>query len=769
MTRFFIAGVLGVLASCQGTNPATCEAPNRTVDGVCRRGCRNATDCLLGEACVAGTCRATLLPVAVELTATPSPVPRGADVQLNYLTARATRVQLESRTDLGAVESLLDTVEPSGTHRLVGVQEPLIIVLRAENSEGTDELETPIAIVGDGPRIWAFEATPSTVGEGDPVTLSWSVTGATNIEIRESASGPPTVESTELMGMVSVTPLQTTTYQLTATNGAETAMESVSVTVQTVGSPTVLGAQIDAPELAVPKDGAVLSWQTENATAVVIRSERSAPIRVVDPDQVKDGAALIEVLDTSLTWEVVAERGTEMSPAFAVPLAPVPGIELESLIIDPDTLRSFPSTANVDIEWGLVGDVASVALSGGGTSASYSGPNIPNRLRTSVATNRPTTFLFTATGPRGFTVEHQATAWPTTEESANDTRATAQRIDGAAVVEAELGRLTVLEDWYVLSVAANQTLRVRFDGSSRCPSSVALQIYDEASNVPKETFPAPTGDRIRAVYVPDLPAGDAFVQVTAPAADIGAIPCEYTLYAEPFSAVCGNGMVDAGEECDDGNTLPRDGCDPTCTPPPLHQYTVRGDQPATALGPRAERVKLWRRGDGSLPPEDDGLGIIELPFDFPFYGRRHRAVLVQTRGLVVLSGAPNAERYNTVTLFNTGLQFDPNDAEAGIFTEVRNGPTGQEVAISFRRMQRDGPSGPVGPPTSGAIILSESGRIELTYPEAVPSEFGRVYVGIQSNTPGERALGHPHPTCSGVVCPDASVLTDTRAGYTPVD
>ncbi len=31
------------------------------------------------------------------------------------------------------------------------------------------------------------------------------------------------------------------------------------------------------------------------------------------------------------------------------------------------------------------------------------------------------------------------------------------------------------------------------------------------------------------------------------------------------SAVCGNGIVEAGEQCDDGNLIPGDGCDPDCT------------------------------------------------------------------------------------------------------------------------------------------------------------------------------------------------------------
>src|SRR5262249_26693422 len=33
---------------------------------------------------------------------------------------------------------------------------------------------------------------------------------------------------------------------------------------------------------------------------------------------------------------------------------------------------------------------------------------------------------------------------------------------------------------------------------------------------------------------------------------------------EGVSLTCGNGVVECGEECDDGNVLPNDGCSPTC-------------------------------------------------------------------------------------------------------------------------------------------------------------------------------------------------------------
>ena len=37
------------------------------------------------------------------------------------------------------------------------------------------------------------------------------------------------------------------------------------------------------------------------------------------------------------------------------------------------------------------------------------------------------------------------------------------------------------------------------------------------------------------------------------------------LAAKPALAACGNGVLDPGEACDDGNTASGDGCSATCT------------------------------------------------------------------------------------------------------------------------------------------------------------------------------------------------------------
>ena len=74
------------------------------------------------------------------------------------------------------------------------------------------------------PSIEAFSATPSTIKAGSSTLLAWSVTGADHIEL-DNNLGPVTGTS------VRVAPLGTTTYRLTAANGAGSVSRFVVVTV----------------------------------------------------------------------------------------------------------------------------------------------------------------------------------------------------------------------------------------------------------------------------------------------------------------------------------------------------------------------------------------------------------------------------------------------------------------------------------------------------------------------------------------------------------
>ncbi len=87
-------------------------------------------------------------------------------------------------------------------------------------------LYTPSNVpTGPSPTITSFQANPSTVSAGQPVTLTWNVTNAI-YNIISPQVGP--VRGTSVM----VTPTSTTTYKLYSTNQYGRKTKTVTVTVQ---------------------------------------------------------------------------------------------------------------------------------------------------------------------------------------------------------------------------------------------------------------------------------------------------------------------------------------------------------------------------------------------------------------------------------------------------------------------------------------------------------------------------------------------------------
>ncbi|HUO32471.1 MAG TPA: hypothetical protein VMU80_24870 [Bryobacteraceae bacterium] len=89
-----------------------------------------------------------------------------------------------------------------------------------------DPLYTPSNVpTGPVPTVTSFSANPSTVSSGQPVTLTWNVSGASYLIVSPQA-GP--VRGTSVV----VTPAATTTYGLYATNQYGRKIATVKVTVQ---------------------------------------------------------------------------------------------------------------------------------------------------------------------------------------------------------------------------------------------------------------------------------------------------------------------------------------------------------------------------------------------------------------------------------------------------------------------------------------------------------------------------------------------------------
>ncbi len=92
------------------------------------------------------------------------------------------------------------------------------------------------------PPTATLNASPLSVVQGDPSVLTWSTTNATSVTIS------PNDGTVAASGSVTVNPESTTTYTLSATNGAGTVTSTATVTVtappSTIGGPKLVGSQV---------------------------------------------------------------------------------------------------------------------------------------------------------------------------------------------------------------------------------------------------------------------------------------------------------------------------------------------------------------------------------------------------------------------------------------------------------------------------------------------------------------------------------------------
>jgi len=119
---------------------------------------------------------------------------------------------------LGRVDRL--TLEPGigdvtgQTQVIVSPSQNTVYTLTTYNSAGSDTAQVGVT-VAPPPIITGFESDPEAINEGDDTMLSWTVSGTVQNLVLEPGSEDITGQN-----QMSVSPTETTTYTLSATNGS---------------------------------------------------------------------------------------------------------------------------------------------------------------------------------------------------------------------------------------------------------------------------------------------------------------------------------------------------------------------------------------------------------------------------------------------------------------------------------------------------------------------------------------------------------------------
>lgn len=186
-------------------------------------------------------------------TATPLTIMPGETSRLDWSTNNASHVILEPGIGmLAASGHVVVSPDTTTTYRVTAVGD-------AGNASGD---VTVVVASGNQPFVRAFTAMPQTAAPGQTVTLTWETLNADSVTIAPGGPQPAN-------GTVDVTPLQTTTYTLTAAGPGGQASASLTVTITAMGDPVI--TRLDAtPSTVAAGSPSTLSWETDNATHVII-------------------------------------------------------------------------------------------------------------------------------------------------------------------------------------------------------------------------------------------------------------------------------------------------------------------------------------------------------------------------------------------------------------------------------------------------------------------------------------------------------------------
>jgi hypothetical protein len=223
----------------------------------------------------------------------------GDSTQLRWEVANTESIQISQN---GAV--LLESDEDSGSLEVTPA-ETTTYTLTATNQQGSTTqdlvLEVFEAIVVD-----TFEATPAAVIPGAQTTLTWAISGDTsNFGIRDSQGNNVDVgNQTSVSGSAVVSPTQTTTYILTASNPAESVNATETVTL--LPSPPQINSFTSNVSLVAIGATAQLSWSITRAASVSIMDELGNSIDLTALSPVAD--SVVVVLDGPHTFTLTASN-----------------------------------------------------------------------------------------------------------------------------------------------------------------------------------------------------------------------------------------------------------------------------------------------------------------------------------------------------------------------------------------------------------------------------------------------------------------------------
>lgn len=502
-------------------------------------------------------------PSIVSLRAVPSAVYAGEEVRLAWETLHAEWVEVVERHDDGSSHVLYtgDATPGAGALPLDSSTGSRELSLAATSPAGTATATTRLYVRAPSPpEITRFTVTPTVTGPGGTIVAAFEARFASRAHLSLDGAPPSVTAGASGSALFELTRTSTVFLEVFGPAG-DRAVAAVEVTVDATWPSLEVTV---APDRLEPLGTATISWTSTRAHGVSLVLESEEVLFEGAPPA---GAAAL-TLDTSTTLLVTAlgDRG-ETTVLTPIRVAPRPRI-LE---------LSAPAVARVGrplpIAWrtegasrgGIVaGNLNTLAI---GPTEIAAGSRV---LQVPAGSSLEVGFfadgeLFTTTATHAVSV-YAARAGPS-EEEPNDTSASANGVyHGDPEITGELPPGD--RDFFAVELPPGTRPRLWLV-SPGCASGAHLAVLEQRADLgvrgPFADLDVPEGCvELDASTIPALALLDPIVIITLTRPDTEATPLPYTLSVLAEGVACGDGVVDRGEECDDGDGRSGDGCDFAC-------------------------------------------------------------------------------------------------------------------------------------------------------------------------------------------------------------
>ncbi len=328
----------------------------------------------------------TPAPKCDSFTATPTSINQGQSSTLTWATTNATTVTINNGIGSVAVDGTR-TVSPTVT---------TTYTLTATGTGGTVTCPVTVTVIPapDAPKCDSFTATPASINRGASSVLAWATTNATTVTINNG------IGSVAVDGSMTVSPIQTTTYTLTASGTGGTVTCPVTVTVIQPDPVPTCDSFTAAPATINRGESSTLTWTTTNATTVVI-NQGIGSVAV-------DGTRLVTPTQTT-TYTLTASNtsGNVSCPVTVTVVQPPAAPTCDSFTASPATIDKGQSST---LTWATT-NATTVVINQGIGSVAVDGTRL-------VTPTQTTTYTIRATGNGGIEAACSVTVTVTEPDTA---------------------------------------------------------------------------------------------------------------------------------------------------------------------------------------------------------------------------------------------------------------------------------------------------------------------------------------------------------------